>query len=153
MFQDFEEFVALLQKNKVRCLIVGAYAVSFYASPRSTGDLDILIDPGPQNARKMLTVLKTFLGCDLGLTEKDFIETEEFIQIGVAPVRIDLLKALPGSPGFQTLWKRRTAAHFGKVPVHFIGKEDLIFAKEQAGRPKDKIDLKNLKRTRKNSSC
>lgn len=45
MFPDFQELLGLLNKNKVKYLVIGGYAVSRHAQPRVTKDLDILIQP------------------------------------------------------------------------------------------------------------
>jgi hypothetical protein len=37
--KDFEEFIELLNKHKVKYLVVGAYALAYYAEPRNTGIL------------------------------------------------------------------------------------------------------------------
>lgn len=54
--KDFEEFVELLNKHKVKYLIVGAYAYSFYTRPRNTGDIDFLVEPSRVNAQRVMRV-------------------------------------------------------------------------------------------------
>jgi hypothetical protein len=51
--KDFEEFIRLLNRNEVRYLVVGAYAVAFYARPRYTGDIDFLVEGRAENARRL----------------------------------------------------------------------------------------------------
>lgn len=41
--EDFKEFIALLNANKVKYLVVGGYAVAFYGHPRYTKDVDVSI--------------------------------------------------------------------------------------------------------------
>ena len=60
--QDYEEFIAALNGRSARYLIVGAHAVAFHAQPRATKDRDILIDPAPANARRVLDALTDFFG-------------------------------------------------------------------------------------------
>lgn len=48
------EFIA----HEVRFLLVGAHAVGYYAEPRATGDVDVLIDPTADNARRAYTALQ-----------------------------------------------------------------------------------------------
>ncbi len=55
--KDLLEFVVLQNSHQVEYLIVGAYAVAFHGYPRYTGDLDILISPDVENARRVLQVL------------------------------------------------------------------------------------------------
>lgn len=95
--RDYEEFIAALNGHGVRYLIVGAHAVAFHARPRATRDLDILLDPAPATARRALGALRDFFGgADLGYTVADLTDPRWIIQLGVAPVRIDLLSQLPG---------------------------------------------------------
>ena len=144
---DYEEFIAALNAHGVRYLVVGAHAVAFHARPRATKDLDILIEPTAANARKVLTALKDFFGgADLGYTVDDLTAPDWIIQLGVAPVRIDLLAEILGFSKFEDAWKNRVKAHFGSVPTQYIGLDDLIHAKESAGRLQDRADVRVLNR-------
>lgn len=145
--RDYEEFIAALNDHGVRYLLIGAHAVAFHARPRATKGLDILLDPTPRIARRALVALRVFFGgADLGYTVADLTDPRWIIQIGVAPVRIDLLSALPGGPSFQAAWRRRVESRFGPVEAHYLGLADLIRAKEAAGRAQDQADLQALRR-------
>ena len=72
----FREFIELLEKNEVKYLIVGGYAVGIHGFPRYTGDLDIFIALRSENAAKVLKTLSDFGFSDLGLVEKDFLEPD-----------------------------------------------------------------------------
>jgi hypothetical protein len=52
--RDYEEFLESLNAHGARYLVVGAHAVAFHARPRATKDLDVFIDPDPQNGEKVL---------------------------------------------------------------------------------------------------
>jgi len=147
--RDYEEFIAALNDHGVRYLIVGAHAVAFHARPRATRDLDILLDPTPANARKALDALRDFFGgANLGYTVEDLTDPRWIIQLGVAPVRIDLLSQLPGCPRFQAAWKNRVEARFGAVPTYYLGLNDLIRAKDAAGRAQDRADARVLRQAK-----
>ena len=79
-FRDYEEFIGALNDHGARYLIVGAHAVAYHARPRATKDFDILIEPTPANAQRVLAALAIFLGADLGYTVDDLIDAETFIQ-------------------------------------------------------------------------
>lgn len=49
MYPDFKELLSVLNKHKVKNLVVGAYAVGYHSQPRATKDLDVLIQPAPRN--------------------------------------------------------------------------------------------------------
>ena len=147
--RDYEEFIAALNGHGVRYLIVGAHAVAFHARPRATRDLDILLDPAPANARRALDALRGFFGgADLGYTIADLTDPRWIIQLGVAPVRIDLLAQLPGCPRFQAAWKNRVEGRFGAVPAYYLGLDDLIRVKEAAGRAQDRADARVLQQAK-----
>jgi hypothetical protein len=147
--RDYEEFIAALNGHGVRYLIVGAHAVAFHARPRATRDLDILLDPAPANARRALDALRDFFGgADLGYTIADLTNPRWIIQLGVAPVRIDLLSQLPGCPTFNAAWKTRVEARFGAVPAYYLGLDELIRAKEAAGRAQDRADARVLRQAK-----
>jgi hypothetical protein len=70
--KDYEEFLELLNKHKVRYCIIGSYALSFPSRPRYTKDIDILIEASPENAKKILTVLGKFGFGSLNLVLRTF---------------------------------------------------------------------------------
>lgn len=150
LFHDYEEFIDELNAHGVRYLIIGAHAVALYARPRATKDLDILIDPSPKNARKVLAALKDFFGgADIGYSIEDLTNTDWIIQLGVAPVRIDLMFGLPGNLKFAKVWKNRVVKHFGNVKAYYIGLDDLIRAKQLTGRLQDKVDVQILQKVKR----
>jgi uncharacterized protein YdcH (DUF465 family) len=133
----------------VRYLVIGAHALAFHARPRATKDLDILLKPTPANARKTLAALRDFFGgVEVGYTEEDLLSPDWVIQLGVAPIRIDLQTQIPGLTEFESAWKNRVDARFGSVAAHYLGLDDLIRAKEAAGRPQDRADTQVLRRAR-----
>jgi predicted nucleotidyltransferase len=147
--QDYEEFIAALNEHSVRYLVIGAHAVAFHARPRATKDLDILLDPRPANARRVLAALRDFFGgADLGYTVGDLTDPGWIIQLGVAPVRIDLASQVPGIPIFRAAWGNRVEAQFGYVKAYYLGLDDLIRAKEATGRVQDRADVRTLRRAK-----
>ena len=149
-FQDYEEFIAALNAHGVRYLIIGAHAVAFHARPRATKDLDLLLDPTAANARRALNALREFFGgVDPGYTVADLTDPRWIIQLGVAPVRIDLASQIPGCQSFDAAWKGKIEACFGSVKTYYLGLDDLIQAKEAAGRTQDRADVRVLRRAKR----
>jgi len=152
-FPDYEEFIAALNARGVRYLIVGDHAVAYHAHPRATKDLDILLDPAPANARKAIAALRTFFGGkDTGFKVADLTDPRWVVQLGVAPVRIDLLSRLSGSPAFEILWRNRIQAQFGAVQANYLSLNDLIQTKEATGRTQDRADALILQRAKKQAA-
>jgi len=143
--KDFKEFIALLNKNSVRYLIVGGYAFSFYAEPRFTKDIDFFLDHSEKNAERLFKALAAFGFKDLGLSKRDFIKPGDVVQLGVPPVRIDLMTSLTGL-NFVAAWKNRVTGRYGGIPALFISKADLIRNKRALGRIRDFADIEKLKK-------
>jgi hypothetical protein len=141
--RDFEEFIELLNKHKVKYMIVGAYAFALYAKPRNTGDLDIFIESSEENAVLIMRVFTEFGLESLNITIEDFITDGRVIQLGVSPVRIDIMNRIDGV-GFNEANKRTEKVKFGNSIANFISKEDLIKNKLSTNRLKDKADAEEL---------
>jgi predicted nucleotidyltransferase len=147
--RDYEEFFELLNAHGVKFLIIGAHAVAFYARPRATKDIDILHAATQESAVRMLKAIREFFGGnDLGLTIDDLCAPDQIIQIGVAPIRIDILGSLSGIASFEDAWSNRTLGKYGEVDVSYISLDDLIKNKEKANRKQDKADLQYLRKVK-----
>jgi len=122
--------------------------VSIYAEPRYTKDLDLWVEREATNARKILKALDEFGFASMALTIEDFTSPKVVIQLGVEPVRIDLLTDVADLE-FADCWERRLEIVLSETRATLIGLDDLIKTKEKAGRPRDLADLDDLRR-RKN---
>jgi len=138
--KDYAGLLKLFNKNKVRYCIVGAYAVAFYARPRYTKDIDILVEPEIKNALRIIRSLQEFGFKSLGLTEKDFSQKNRIIQLGYEPLRIDILTSIDGCT-FKEVWKNKKTSRYGRQKVFFIGIAELIKNKKASKRKQDKVDL------------
>ena len=146
-YPDFEEFIVALNARGVRYLLIGAHAVAFHARPRATKDLDVYVDPTRANAKRLKAALNDFFGgCPPGYADSDLLDPDAIIQLGVAPVRIDILSHVDGVERFSEAWERRVEGKFGSVDAHYVALEDLIAAKMAADRPQDRSDLVSLRR-------
>ena len=141
--RDYEDLFRTLNANKVRYFVVGAHAVAVYAEPRFTKDLDVWIPAALNDSRKLYKALKEFGAPLRGIAPDDFENPKMILQIGVAPVRIDLLMSLPGVSA-QEAWRHRKRSRYGRTPVHVLGLGELIKAKRATGRPQDRLDLRRL---------
>lgn len=152
--KDYEEFLSLLNKHNVRYCIIGSFAVAFYAKPRYTKDIDILIESSQENAHRILKVLEEFGFGDLDISLGDLTRDGNILQLGYEPLRIDLLIELKGFKSldrfsFTDIWQNRVTGDYGSERVYFIGLDDLIKIKKISNRPSDKIDIRLLEKTRK----
>jgi hypothetical protein len=136
---DFTDLLRLFNDNNVKYLVIGGYAFIQYAEPRFTKDLDLWISTDTENAALVYKALKIFGAPLAGLTEADFSEEGYFYQMGVPPVRVDILMGIPGGD-FEQAWHNRNEVDFDGLVVPFISKQDLINSKKASGRPQDLID-------------
>jgi hypothetical protein len=103
MNDEYKELLSLFAKHRARYLVVGAYAVMRYTEPRYTKDLDVWVDSAPDNAVRVFKALVEY-GVPLkGLSPKDFTGPYGGYQIGVEPIRIDILAHVDGVR-FSSAW-------------------------------------------------
>jgi hypothetical protein len=149
MNSDLIELLAAFEKNKVRYLIIGGYAVGFHVEPRYTKDCDFWIATDAKNAKAVYATLKQFGAPLHGTTPKDFQGDNEFFYFGQPPNRIDIIMGPPGDINFDDAWKRRVVQTVNGTPLIYASREDLIRLKEASGREIDKRDVKALKKSKK----
>jgi hypothetical protein len=149
MNPDFVDLLRALLVAEVRFLIVGAYAVGVHGRPRATKDLDIWVEPTSENAPKIFAALLDF-GAPLdGVSPEDFSTPGVVLQIGVEPIRADILTEVSGLR-FDEAWAERIEATFAeslRCPV--IGLEGLIRNKRASARPQDLADVDALERIKR----
>ena len=145
--RDYRDLLRELNSARARFLVVGAYAVIFHAEPRFTRDIDLWVEPTPENADRVWVALTQFGAPLTDLTKADLCNPSMVYQIGVAPNRVDILMGV-GGLDFGSAWENRVESTYGGEAIRFIGLDDLIRAKEIAGRPQDMLDLALLREAR-----
>ena len=124
-------------------MIVGAYAVSFHSHPRTTGDIDVWIDPTPENATKVMAALSAFGAPIHDLHASDLTTPGIVYQIGVVPRRVDILTSLTGLD-FPTAWRDRVSGNLGGIECPILGRDAMVRNKRALGRLQDIADLELL---------
>jgi hypothetical protein len=141
--KDFRELLELFNAHKVEYVIVGAYALAFHGVPRFTGDIDLFVSPTSENANRILAALDELGFGSLDLSQADFTTPGTVVQLGVPPVRIDIMTSLTGLS-----WEKadgdKVAGHYGNTRVWFISREHFIANKKAIGRKKDAADIEAL---------
>ena len=145
--QDFKEFIELLNAHKVRYMVVGGYAVAYHGYLRFTGDIDVWVEVSPANAALLVKVMRDF-GFGSMYREADFLAPGGIIQLGVAPVRIDILNEIDGVT-FADCYAACEPSTWDEVVVNFISLADLRKNKASTGRRKDAADLRNLNKVKR----
>lgn len=146
--QDYKELLELFNAHKVEYLIVGGFALAFHGAPRFTGDIDLLVKPDVENAKKILAALKDFGFASLNFTEADFLKLDNIIQLGYPPFRIDIIMSITGVD-WQTAVNGKVAGKYGDVDIFFLGKKEFIANKKASGRLKDLADIEAIDKVKK----
>lgn len=147
MNSDFKDLLEAFNAAGVRYLIIGGYAVIKHTEPRFTKDLDLWVATDVENAQRVYAALSEFGAPIEKLNPSDFSESDAFFTMGLPPNRIDIMFDLNGVDVRQA-WERRVDGMFDDVPVHFIGRADLIKNKEAVGRLQDLADAEKLRQSK-----
>lgn len=143
--KDFIDFLSILNRNKVRYLVIGGYALAAHDRPRYTGDLDIWVRPEIENAERTVKAIEEFGFASLEISKEDFLTSKYFVQIGYEPVRIDITSDISGVT-FDEAFPNRKVVELEGIEIPFIGVQDLIKNKIASGRDQDLVDVKRLKK-------
>lgn len=141
--KDYKEFIELLIARNVEYIVVGGHSVIANGYVRSTQDLDIWFRPSLENVDQILKCLVDFGVGSLGINASDLLLQGRIVQIGVAPVRIDLVNEIDGV-GFDDGYINRVVKEVYGMKVNFLSYDDLIKNKRASGRNKDLNDIENL---------
>lgn len=141
--KDFLEFIELLNKHNVRYLIVGGYAVAYHGHPRSTGDIDILLECSQDNAGTVKECLNEFGFGELDISISELSTPDQVIQLGYPPLRIDLLTSIDGLV-FEQAWKHKVCEDIQNLAINFISRKDLLTNKRATARARDIADIEEL---------
>jgi hypothetical protein len=80
-----------------------------------------------------------------GLGAKNFQASGQTIQLGQAPIRIDILTSIDGVEFEQARINRETG-RYNDIPAIFMSKPDIIRSKRSCGRPQDLADIEKLEK-------
>ncbi|HZM51949.1 MAG TPA: hypothetical protein VFE68_15705 [Vicinamibacteria bacterium] len=145
MNEDFRDLLAALVAAGARFLVVGAHALAVHGIPRATGDLDVWIAAEAPNAERVFAALVRFGApmAAMGVTHEDLTRSDQVVQIGLPPRRIDILTSISGVP-FEEAWADRMTHEVEGLAIPFIGRAALVKNKRATGRAKDLADLEAL---------
>ena len=141
--EDYKDMLHALSDEKVKFILVGAYALAAHGYPRATMDIDIWVMPSPENADAVLRALRRFGTPLQKLTREDLQKDGTVFQIGVAPRRIDIITAVTGLQ-FEDTYRNSISVNIEAVEVHIPSINDLIRNKRATGRTKDLADAETL---------
>jgi len=141
--EDYRDMLHALSDEKVRFILVGAYALAAHGYPRATMDIDIWVMPSPENADAVLRALRRFGAPLHNLTKEDLQKDGTIFQIGVAPRRIDIITTASGLQ-FEPSYRDSIPVNIEGIEVRIPSIDDLIVNKRATGRTKDLADAEAL---------
>ena len=145
--EDFRDLLLALSDAGAEFVVVGGHAVAFHGHPRATKDLDVLVRANEENAKRVYRALATF-GAPLSrfeVGEADFATYDGVLQMGVPPLRIDILNRADGITFDEAASDGAKIELDGRaIPV--IGRAALLKNKTAAGHAQDLANLKALER-------
>jgi hypothetical protein len=145
--RHFQDFLGLLEKHGVECVVVGGYAVGVHCFPRYTGELDVFVAISRKNADRLIGVFGGFGFSSLNLKPEDFLEPDTVVEIGREPMKIQVLTGIDGV-SFERCRGDRILVNVSGLEIPLIGIESLLANKAASPRNRDKIDLEELTRLR-----
>lgn len=143
MNPDFRDLLAAFNAAGAEYIVVGAHALAAHGHVRATKDLDVWVRPSMDNAGRVLRALAAFGAPLQDLSEADLVAPGLIFQIGVAPVRIDVITAIDGV-GFEEAWPERVQAQLDGLSVPVLSRRHLIVNKKASGRLQDLADVEQL---------
>ena len=143
LHRDFVEMLSALCASGADFLIIGAHAMAAHDQARATQDIDIWVRPSSENASRVWRALADYGAPLHDLTLDDLSKPGVTFQIGLPPLRIDILTEISGVT-FDEAWPNRLIVRHEDLTYAVIGKAELIRNKRAAARPKDLLDADNL---------
>ena len=142
---DYRDMLLALRNAGVEYMIIGGYALAVHGFLRATKDIDIWVHPTEDNAERLWTALVDF-GAPLDhISPSDFAKPGIVLQIGVAPVRIDLITKVDGVD-FAAAWEEKIESELFEVPTQVIGRDSFISNKLASGREQDLRDVEMIRK-------
>ena len=121
---EYLKFLRLVDKHKVDCLVIGAYAVMIHTkTPRATKDMDTWIRQTGENAVRLSEALKEF--GDLEVSEEAILKTGQRIEVKSEAFKIEIWTSQE-ILGFEEAWGRRLTDTVEDFSINVISKDDLI---------------------------
>jgi hypothetical protein len=143
--RDMNDLLDIFDKNDVKYMIIGGFAVICYGYVRITQDIDFLVYPSKVNAKKMMKSLTEFGFGNAGIPLKCFEQEGTAVHIGVEPNRIDFLTCVQGASNDLLFEDIHQVDYAGRI-LKIISKDNLIKVKKATGRLKDLADAEELEK-------
>jgi len=147
--ENIDNFVALANKHNVRMLMVGGGAVNFHGYQRHSADVDFWIETTDENFKKLVSVFQ-----EMGYEITDFPiavkKQEQNISVKFSPIdlNLELITNFSVNKSFEEAYNDSETVEVNDklfLRWNVLSLEDLITSKVKAGRPKDLLDIQQLR--------
>lgn len=145
--EEHQEILNTLLENQVEFLMIGGYAVIFHGYERTTGDMDLWLQPMNENKEKVIKAL-----ANVGFASNDLIELSKLdfskhtvFSIGDPPAKIDFITRI-NQVSFDEANRNKTTIPFEGLQIPVINLRELILSKINTGRAKDAADVEELQK-------
>ena len=151
--QNIDEFISFAAKHKVRMLMVGGGAVNFHGYQRHSADVDFWIDTTEENFKKLVLVFNE-MGYEIDDFPENVKQQRQNISIKFSPVDLDLelITKFSVNKTFDEAYNESslvTVNNKSFLSWNVLSLEDLITSKVKANRPKDLLDIQQLREINK----
>ena len=142
-----------LHQSEVKYLVSGAMAMVFYGYVRNTEDLDLIVDPDPENLDRLADWL-TGAGASLRLNpmsrfgERERIGLHRGARVSVLTTmgQVDIDQHLPGLPPWSQLMEQAELYETDGMQIPVLDRETLIELKQSRGSYLDRADIEGIER-------
>lgn len=146
--ENIDSFLKFASEAGVRMLMVGGGAVNFHGYQRHSADVDFWLDVTEDNLERLKKVFLR-MGYEIEKWPNTVKTKQQNISVKFSPVDLDLelITNFSTSISFEQAFNeaRKVTTEEG-LEWYVISLRDLIDSKIKSGRPKDLLDVQELKR-------
>ncbi len=149
--EEVSTFLRQAHVHGLRVLLVGGGAVNFHGYQRHSADIDLWIDPSAENFARLVEVLRA-IGYELDQLPSAVLHQEQNVSVKISPdMEIEIITRFNAGKSFDEAWDGSESSILAGEPVaiyRILSYEDLISSKLRSARPKDLLDVQQLRRKR-----
>tara|TARA_Y100001935_G_C17081244_1_gene396442 strand:- start:174 stop:641 length:468 start_codon:yes stop_codon:yes gene_type:complete len=146
--ENIDTFIKIANKFGVRMIMVGGGAVNFHGYQRHSADVDFWIDTADENLEKLIKVFD-----EMGYQIDDFPDQvknrEQNISVKFSPVdlNLELITNFSVNKSFEEVFDSSEIVTIDNgLTWRVLSLTDLISSKIKSSRPKDLLDIQELRR-------